>query len=213
VTRDQWLDSLRFGPDGLVPVVTQDRRSGDVLMLAWANRAALGLTLSSGQAHYWSRSRQALWRKGESSGNEQKVSEIRIDCDGDTILYRVDQHGPACHTGQATCFSTVVRPDGTTAAGADPGGHLLTRLASTIAARAVERPADSYTVKLLDRGTPKVSQKVGEEAVEVIVAANSEDGARVASESADLLYHLLVLLQARGIDFDDVLRALEAREK
>ena len=182
-------------------------------MLAWANREALRLTLASGQGHYWSRTRQALWRKGESSGNEQRVSEIRVDCDGDTVLYRVDQHGPACHTGQATCFSTVVRPDGTTAAGADPGGHVLSRLATTIAARAVERPADSYTVSLLDRGTPKVSQKVGEEAIEVVVAANAEDGARVASESADLLFHLLVLLQARGIDFDDVLRALEAREK
>ena len=213
MTRDQWLESVRFGPDGLVPVVAQDRRSGNVLMLAWANREALGLTFSSGQAHYWSRSRQALWRKGETSGNGQRVSEIRLDCDGDTVLYRVDQQGPACHTGQPTCFSTVVRSDGTTAAGADPGGHLLTRLATTIAARAVERPAGSYTVKLLDRGTPKVSQKVGEEAIEVIVAANAEDGARLASESADLLYHLLVLLQARGIGFDDVLQALEAREK
>jgi phosphoribosyl-ATP pyrophosphohydrolase/phosphoribosyl-AMP cyclohydrolase len=213
VTRDQWLESVRFGLDGLVPVVAQDRRSGNVLMLAWANREALGLTFSSGQAHYWSRTRQALWRKGETSGNGQRVSEIRIDCDGDTVLYRVDQQGPACHTGQATCFSTVVRSDGTTAAGADPGGHLLTRLTTTIAARAVERPAGSYTVKLLDGGTPKISQKVGEEAVEVIVAANVEDGARVASESADLLYHLLVLLQARGIAFDVVLQALEAREK
>jgi phosphoribosyl-ATP pyrophosphohydrolase/phosphoribosyl-AMP cyclohydrolase len=213
VTRDHWLDGVRFGPDGLVAVVAQDRRSGNVLMLAWATREALELTLASGQAHYWSRSRQALWRKGETSGHDQRVSEIRIDCDGDSVLYRVDQHGPACHTGQATCFSTVVRADGTTAAGTDPGGHLLTRLAATIAARAVERPADSYTVKLLDRGTPAISQKVGEEAVEVVVAANSEDGARVASESADLVYHLLVLLQARGVALDDVLRALEARER
>jgi phosphoribosyl-ATP pyrophosphohydrolase/phosphoribosyl-AMP cyclohydrolase len=213
VTRDQWLESVRFGPDGLVPVVAQDRRSGNVLMLAWANREALGLTFSSGQAHYWSRTRQALWRKGETSGNGQRVSEIRIDCDGDTVLYRVDQQGPACHTGQATCFSTVLRSDGTTAAGADPGGHLLTRLTTTIAARAVERPAGSYTVQLLDGGTPKISQKVGEEAIEVILAANVEDGTRVASETADLLYHLLVLLQTRGIGFDDVLQALEAREE
>jgi phosphoribosyl-ATP pyrophosphohydrolase/phosphoribosyl-AMP cyclohydrolase len=182
-------------------------------MLAWANREALRLTLASGQAHYWSRTRQALWRKGETSGNGQQVSEIRIDCDGDTVLYRVDQHGPACHSGQATCFSTVVRADGTTGGDADPGGHLLSRLATTIAARALERPADSYTVNLLDRGTPRVSQKVGEEAIEVVIAANAEDGARVAAESADLLYHLLVLLQARGVRLDDVLRALEARER
>jgi phosphoribosyl-ATP pyrophosphohydrolase/phosphoribosyl-AMP cyclohydrolase len=193
--------------------VAQDRRSGNVLMLAWANREALALTLSSGQAHYYSRSRQALWRKGETSGHEQRVTEIRLDCDGDTILYRVDQVGPACHTGQPTCFSTAIRPDGTTVPAVDPGGHLLTRLAATIAARATERPADSYTVKLLDRGVPKVSQKVGEEAVEVVIAANAEEAGRLASESADLLYHLLVLLRARGVELDDVLRALEAREK
>ena len=213
MTRDQWLDLVRFGPDGLVPVVAQERQSGNVLMLAWANREALGLTLSSGQAHYWSRSRQALWRKGASSGHEQRVAEIRIDCDGDSILYRVDQRGPACHTGQATCFSTVVQADGTTTGGPDPGGHLLTRLAATIAARATERPADSYTVKLLDRGVPKVSQKVGEEAVEVVVAANAEDGTRLASESADLLYHLLVLLRSRDVEWQEVLRALEERER
>jgi phosphoribosyl-ATP pyrophosphohydrolase/phosphoribosyl-AMP cyclohydrolase len=213
VTRDQWLEKVRFGPDGLVPVVAQDGRSGNVLMLAWANREALGLTLTSGRAHYWSRTRQALWKKGESTGHDQQVHEIRLDCDGDCVLYRVEQRGPACHTGQPTCFFTTVRPDGRTIEGADPGGNLLTRLAATIAARAVERPADSYTVKLLDKGAAKISQKVGEEAVEVVVAANSEDGPRLAAESADLLYHLLVLLQARAVPFDDVLAALQQRER
>lgn len=211
MTHDQWLDAVRFGPDGLVPVVAQERQNGDVLMLAWANREALGLTLSSGLAHYWSRSRRALWRKGESSGHQQRVVEIRLDCDGDTVLYRVDQQGPACHTGQHSCFFTVVQPDGTTLEAPDPGGHLLTRLATTIADRATRRPVDSYTAKLLDRGIPKVSQKVGEEAVEVVVAANAEDGARLASESGDLIYHLLVLLQARGVPFGDVLHALDER--
>jgi len=141
------------------------------------------------------------------------VAEIWLDCDADTVLYRVDQQGPACHTGTPTCFSTVVRADGTTAQGTDPGGHLLTRLATRIAARAVERPQGSYTVTLLDHGVAKVSQKVGEEAVEVVVAANAEDGTRLASESADLLYHLLVLLQVRGVALAAVLQALEAREK
>ena len=213
MTRDQWLEKVRFGPDGLVPVVAQDGRSGNVLMLAWANREALTLTLTNGRAYYWSRSRQALWRKGESSGHDQLVHEIRLDCDGDSVLYRVEQHGPACHTGQPTCFFTIVRPDGTTVEGADPGGNLLTRLATTIADRAAERPADSYTVKRLDKGAAKISQKVGEEAVEVVVAANAEDGPRLASESADLLYHLLVLLQARDVRFDDVLAALQQRER
>jgi phosphoribosyl-ATP pyrophosphohydrolase/phosphoribosyl-AMP cyclohydrolase len=213
VTGDHWLERVRFSPEGLVPVVAQDRRSGNLLMLAWADREALARTLESGEAHYFSRSRQTLWRKGATSGHTQRVREIRLDCDADTVLYRVDQQGPACHTGTPTCFTTVVRPDGTMAAGADPGGHLLTRLATTIAARSTERPEGSYTVQLLDHGVAKVSQKVGEEAVEVVVAANTENGTRLASESADLLYHLLVLLRARGVELTDVFQVLEAREK
>jgi phosphoribosyl-AMP cyclohydrolase / phosphoribosyl-ATP pyrophosphohydrolase len=213
VTSDQWLEQVRFGADGLVPVVAQDARNGNVLMLAWATREALEKTLASGHAHYWSRSHQRLWRKGETSGHTQSVAEIRLDCDGDTVLYRVEQRGPACHTGRPTCFSTVVRSDGGTMEEVEPGGHLLTRLAATVAHRAAQRPAGSYTVKLLDHGVARISQKVGEEAVEVVVAATTEDGRRLASESADLLYHLLVLLEARGVSLDDVLRALEEREK
>ncbi len=213
VTHVHWLDQVQFGADGLVPVVTQEQRTGDLLMLAWANREALELTLATGTAHYWSRSRGKLWMKGETSEHVQLVQEIRLDCDGDTVLYRVDQTGPACHTGSRTCFSTTVHPDGTTSAGPDPGGHLLTRLAATIASRVAERPDNSYTVALLDHGLAKVSQKVGEEAVEVVVAAHAEDDRHLAAESADLLFHLLVLLQARGVPFGDVLSALEAREK
>ncbi|HWA58452.1 MAG TPA: bifunctional phosphoribosyl-AMP cyclohydrolase/phosphoribosyl-ATP diphosphatase HisIE [Gemmatimonadales bacterium] len=212
MTRDPWLDQVRFGPDGLVPVVAQDHRNGNVLMLAWANREALERSEATGEAHYWSRSRQSLWRKGETSGHTQRIREIRLDCDGDTVLYRVDQTGPACHTGQVTCFSTVVRA-GETGSQSEPGGHLLTRLAATIRQRALERPADSYTVKLLDKGAAKAAQKVGEEAVEVVIAANTEHNGRLASESADLLYHLLVLLEARRVPLDDVLRVLEEREK
>jgi phosphoribosyl-AMP cyclohydrolase / phosphoribosyl-ATP pyrophosphohydrolase len=180
-------------------------------MVAYADREALERTLSTGFAHYYSRSRKTLWRKGETSGHEQRVAEVRLDCDGDTVLFRVQQTGPACHTGTRTCFSTTIVPvDGT---GEDPGGHLLSRLAATIAARVAERPEGSYTVQLLDRGITKVSQKVGEEAVELVVAANAEDDARVAAESADLIYHLLVLLQARGVTLDAVLRELEHRTK
>lgn len=208
-----WLAAVRFGADGLVPVVAQESRSGDVLMLAFANREALERTAATGQAHYYSRSRAGLWRKGETSGHEQSVREIRIDCDGDAVLYRVDQTGPACHTGARTCFSTAVGPDGQTASAEDPGAHLLTRLAATIAARAAARPAGSYTVQLLDRGVPEISQKVGEEAVEVVVAANAEEPERLASESADLLYHLLVLLQARGVPLDAVWQELAHRSR
>lgn len=213
MSENNWLAAVRFGADGLVPVVAQESRSGDVLMLAFANREALERTAATGQAHYYSRSRAALWRKGQTSGHEQAVREIRIDCDGDSVLYRVEQTGPACHTGARTCFSTAVGEDGLATAAEDPGAHLLTRLAGTIAERAAARPAGSYTVQLLDRGLPEVSRKVGEEAVEVVVAANAEEPERLASEAADLLYHLLVLLQARGVPLDAVWKELAHREK
>ena len=150
------LSAVRFGADGLVPVVTQESRSGDVLMVAFANRDALDRTLATGLAHYYSRSRRALWQKGETSGHIQRVVEIRLDCDADTILYRVEQTGPACHTGTRTCFSTVLgRTGGQADSGAaeeDPGGHVLSRLARTIAQRAAERPHGSYTAELLAQG-------------------------------------------------------------
>ena len=209
---DSWLAGVRFGADGLVPVVAQESRSGDVLMVAWANREALERSAATGQAHYYSRSRGTLWRKGETSGHKQAIRESRIDCDGDTVLYRVEQTGPACHSGSRTCFSTVLQ-DGAAAGAEDPGGHLLSRLASTIARRAAERPAGSYTVQLLDRGIAKASQKVGEEAVEVVVAANAEEPERLASEAADLLYHLLVLLAARGVPLDAVWKELVQRSR
>ncbi|MGH7535663.1 MAG: bifunctional phosphoribosyl-AMP cyclohydrolase/phosphoribosyl-ATP diphosphatase HisIE [Gemmatimonadales bacterium] len=206
------MSAVRFGADGLVPVVAQERRSGDVLMVAFANREALERTQSTGQAHYYSRSRGTLWQKGQTSGHVQHVTEIRLDCDGDTVLYRVEQTGPACHLGTRTCFSRVVgRADGVAVGEEDPGGHLLTRLAATIARRAAERPAGSYTAALLDQGTARISQKVGEEAVELVVAANAADDGHLAAEAADLLYHLLVLLQARGMSLDAVLRELERR--
>jgi phosphoribosyl-ATP pyrophosphohydrolase/phosphoribosyl-AMP cyclohydrolase len=141
------------------------------------------------------------------------VDEVRIDCDGDAVLYRVHQEGPACHTGARTCFSTVRTAEGGAAEGEDPGAHLLERLDRTIARRAAERPAGSYTTDLLDGGVPKVSQKVGEEAVEVVVAANAQSDDRLVSESADLLYHLLVLLQARGVPLWRVWAELDERSR
>ena len=213
MSENSWLAGVRFGADGLVPVVAQESRTGDVLMVAYANREALEQTAATGKAHYYSRSRAALWPKGETSGYVQVVRQIRLDCDGDTVLYRVEQTGPACHTGARTCFATAVGPDGGTVAEEDAGGHVLSRLAATIAARAAGRPAGSYTVELLDRGVPKISQKVGEEAVEVVVAANAEEPERLASEAADLLYHLLVLLEARGVPLDAVWQELAQRSR
>src|SRR5688572_12504844 len=211
------LSAVRFGADGLVPVVTQESRTGDVLMVAFANRDALERTLATGLAHYFSRSRGVLWQKGEASTHVQRVVEIRLDCDADTVLYRVDQTGPACHTGTRTCFSNVIWRTGEQATGSrteeDPGGHILSRLERTVARRAADKPKSSYTAELLAAGVGKVSQKLGEEAVEVVVAANSEDDERLSSEAADLLYHLLVLLQARGVPLDAVLRELESRAR
>lgn len=200
----EWLTQVEFGPDGLVPVVAQDALSGDVLMLAWADREAIERTLDTGAAHYFSRSRKALWRKGESSGHTQQVRAVRRDCDSDALLYLVDQSGPACHTGARTCFE---------AGGGSSAAHTLQRLATIIRQRAEERPAQSHTVRLLDHGIPTISQKVGEEAVEVVVAANAQDDGRLTAETADLLYHLLVLLHARGVPLDAVWRELDARSR
>lgn len=195
-------------------MVAQDGRSGAVLMVAWANREALSQTLQTGLAHYFSRSRGRLWRKGETSGHQQRLDQVRLDCDGDAVLYRVAQTGPACHTGQPTCFFQVVTDGRLIDAPPAPSAaavHPLARLAATVAERARERPEGSYTAQLLDQGLAKVSQKVGEEAVEVVVAAHAEDDRRLASEAADLLYHLTVLLEARGVPLDTVLAELERR--
>ena len=210
---DAWLSHIKFSADGLVPVVAQESRSGNVLMVAYANLEALRRTRSSGLAHYYSRSRQSLWQKGATSGHVQRVAEIRVDCDGDAILYRVEQTGPACHTGDPTCFARVVTPGGGTDHTPDPGGHPLERLAARIRARATERPDGSYTVRLLDHGPIKIAQKVGEEAVEVVVAALAQEDQRVVAETADLMYHLLVLLEARSVPLDRVWRELEERSK
>ncbi len=195
-----WIEAVRFGDDGLVPVVAQSALAGEVLMVGYADRAALERTHATGQAHYHSRSRNALWRKGETSGHTQAVADVRVDCDGDAVLYVVRQQGPACHTGAPTCFG-------------EPTGGTLTRLAGTVAERARTRPPGSYTAQLLDAGVAKIAQKVGEEAVETVVAATAEDGARLASEAADLLYHLIVLLEARRLPLDRVLEELDARAR
>jgi phosphoribosyl-AMP cyclohydrolase / phosphoribosyl-ATP pyrophosphohydrolase len=213
------LSAVRFGADGLVPVVTQESRSGDILMLAYANRDALDRTLSTGLAHYFSRSRGTLWQKGETSGHVQRVVEVRIDCDGDAVLYRAHQEGPACHRGTRTCFETVISGTAESGlSGADqlkepPGTDVLSRVAATIADRATTKPPGSYTARLLADGIGPISRKVGEEAVELVVAAHTEDDRRLASEAADLLYHLLVLLQVRGVPLDAVWQELEQREK
>ncbi|MGB3633131.1 MAG: bifunctional phosphoribosyl-AMP cyclohydrolase/phosphoribosyl-ATP diphosphatase HisIE [Rubrobacteraceae bacterium] len=207
-------ENIRFNDDGLVPVIAQDVHTGEVLTLAYANREAIEKTLSSGEAHYYSRSRQELWRKGATSGNTQGVAEVRLDCDADALLYRIEPHGPACHTGERTCFFTTVAGEGVGVAVSESKdvesfGPTLERLAETIAQRHREMPEGSYTAELFRRGPERVAQKVGEEAVEVVISALRED--RLAEETADLVYHLLVLLEERGVSIDEVARVLNDR--
>ncbi|CAN5899973.1 bifunctional phosphoribosyl-AMP cyclohydrolase/phosphoribosyl-ATP diphosphatase HisIE [soil metagenome] len=208
------VENIRFDDNGLVPVVAQNLHTGEVLTLAYANREAVDKTLTTGEAHYFSRSRHELWRKGATSGNTQAVAELRLDCDGDALLYRVDPHGPACHTGERTCFFTTIAGQGVGVAvgeadGDEDFGATLEHLAETIAQRHRDMPAESYTADLIRRGPGRVAQKVGEEAVEVVIAALRED--RIAEETADLIYHLLVLLEERGVAIDEVARILNAR--
>ncbi|HEX2208351.1 MAG TPA: bifunctional phosphoribosyl-AMP cyclohydrolase/phosphoribosyl-ATP diphosphatase HisIE [Longimicrobium sp.] len=203
-----WIDTLTFDERGLVPVVTQDARTGEVLMLAWANADALRLTRQTGRATYWSRSRAELWVKGETSGHAQQVVDVRVDCDRDAVLYRVRQTGAACHTGERSCFYRLAE-DGLPQAG-DPR-PMPVRLEEIIATRQAERPEGSYTTYLFAQGVDKVLKKVGEEAAETLIAAKNQDNAELRSESADLLFHLMVLWRARGLDADQVWGELERR--
>jgi phosphoribosyl-ATP pyrophosphohydrolase/phosphoribosyl-AMP cyclohydrolase len=207
------VDRVRFDGTGLVPVIAQDAATGEVLTLAYANREAVAKTLASGEAHYYSRSRSELWRKGATSGNTQKVLEVRLDCDGDALLYMVEPRGPACHTGEESCFFTSLAGEGVGVRAAEDYdvhfGTMVERLAGTIAQRHQEMPEGSYTVSLIEGGPERLVQKVGEEAVEVVIAALS--GERLSEEAADLVYHLLVLLEERGVGTERVAKVLHDR--
>lgn len=204
-----WLDEVHFDSTGLVPVVAQDARTGELLMLAWANREALELTMETGAAHYWSRSRESIWKKGETSGHLQDVTEVRIDCDGDAVLYRVHQNGPACHTLERSCFHRRV-DEGELVQ--DVGsGHILARMADVVAERARTMPAESYTTYLFQQGLDKILKKLGEESTETVIAAKNGDNEELRSEAADLLFHLVVLLQERKLPLEDVWAELEKR--
>ncbi|MCU0312568.1 MAG: bifunctional phosphoribosyl-AMP cyclohydrolase/phosphoribosyl-ATP diphosphatase HisIE [Solirubrobacteraceae bacterium] len=194
---------IAFDDRGLVPVVIQDWTTGEVLTLAYANAEAVALTRRTGELHLWSRSRGELWHKGATSGNVQKVRALRLDCDGDALLALVEPAGPACHTGERTCFHAgELEP---------PAPHeALPGLERTLRERAAERPAGSYTVTLLD-DPPLIGAKVREEAEEVARAAREESDERVDEEAADVLYHLTVLLHSRGRALGDAERVLLAR--
>ena len=196
---------IRFDEQGLVPCVIQDWRSGEVLTLAYMNAEALEHTQATGELHLWSRSRRELWHKGATSGNTQAVKALRLDCDGDAVLALVEPAGPACHTGERTCFHNgELEP---------PAPHeALPGLERTLEQRAADKPAGSYTAQLLaDR--PRIGEKVREEAEEVARAAREESDARVAEEAADVLYHLAVLLKGRGLALSDAEEVLLGRRR
>lgn len=209
---------IEFDQRGLAPCVVQDWTTGEVLMLAYVSAESLEMTLETGDLHFHSRSRDELWKKGESSGSFMHLRQLRYDCDGDSLVAMVDPAGPACHTGQRSCFYREVLGSASSRKDAPPAPgepfpvnyEALAALERTLRSRAVERPDGSYTVKLLD-DRALIGEKVEEEAEEVIRAAREESNERVAEEAADLLYHLSVLLVSRGVSQSAVMEVLNDR--
>lgn len=195
---------------GLVPCAVQDATSGEVLMLAYLDEEALELTLSTREMHFWSRSRAEIWRKGSTSGNTQRLVSLRYDCDGDALLAMVEPAGPACHTGERRCFYRDL--EGSAGEPAPVAAEALAALERTLAARRRDRPADSYTVELLDEPS-RIGEKIREEAGELAEAIEAESDERVAEEAADVLYHLAVGLASRGIPLAAALDVLNARRR
>jgi phosphoribosyl-ATP pyrophosphohydrolase/phosphoribosyl-AMP cyclohydrolase len=214
------IKGIRFDERGLVTCVVQDWRTGEVLMVAHMNEEALERTRRTGEVHLFSRSRRDIWHKGATSGNVQRVRQIRYDCDGDAVVALVEPAGPACHTGQRSCFyrdlEGTADPDVDAAAAPGepvPATHeALPALERTLVSRAQERPAGSYTVELLE-DPPQIGSKVREEAGEAARAARSESEERLAEEGADLVYHLNVLLMSRGVSMAQVLEMLNGRRR
>jgi phosphoribosyl-ATP pyrophosphohydrolase/phosphoribosyl-AMP cyclohydrolase len=215
------VNDLKWDDAGLITAVVQDRLTGQVRMVAWMNREALDATLSSGFATFYSRSRRALWRKGETSGHVLRVFDVAVDCDGDTLLVQVDPEGPSCHTGRATCFFRKLSPGANAsvpapAAAAEPSvadlaDPFLLSLEAEIEKRSLSSAERSYTRSLLDGGVPKISAKISEEAAELNAALAGETDDRVASEAADVVYHLMVGLRARGVALRRVIEVLAKR--
>lgn len=195
------MDGVRFDADGLVPVVAQEETTGEVLMVAWANRESLQQSLKTGRMTYYSRSRKELWEKGATSGNMQSLVGLHLDCDGDAVLALVRSAGPSCHEGTDTCFHRAGEPT---------PGPVLFDLANTIGARKEKPPEGSYTAKLLADPT-LAGKKIGEEATELVMALARESEDRVAAEAADLFYHALVACAGRGVALHDVLEVLGRR--
>lgn len=194
------IDRVKFDERGLVPAIVQDAATREVLMLAYMNRASLAMTLDKRETYFFSRSREEIWHKGETSGNLQSLRTIRLDCDYDTILAEVDPKGPACHKGSYSCFEVEPQLEG-----------FLDHLYRLIQDRKENRPEGSYTTYLFDSGLDKILKKVGEEATETIVASKNQATSELVAEASDLIYHLMVLLVERGVSLDEVTGELKQR--
>ena len=199
------FDEIRFDDRGLIPAIVQNAATREVLTLAYMNRESLQKTIDTKQTWFWSRSRNELWNKGATSGNTQEVVSLGLDCDRDAIVVLVNPAGPACHTGAVSCFDVVNRTDDL--------GPLLDQLYELIQSRERERPAGSYTTYLFEEGLDKILKKVGEESAETIIAAKNDDVPRLTAEVSDLVYHLLVLLVARGVSLKEIAAELGQRRK
>jgi phosphoribosyl-ATP pyrophosphohydrolase/phosphoribosyl-AMP cyclohydrolase len=201
---DLKFDDLKFNEQGLIPAIVQDANTREVLTLAYMNRESLTRTLETHETWFWSRSRNELWHKGETSGNTQRVVDLVADCDNDAIVVLVEPAGPACHTGARSCFDLNQTED---------LGVLLAQLYELIETRERERPEGSYTTYLFEQGLDKILKKVGEESAETIIAAKNDDSQPLVSEVSDLFYHLLVLLVSRGVTLDEIRAELARRRK
>ncbi len=202
---------LNFNEEGLIPVIAQDYRTGEIRMLAWANKEAVKKTLETGYAHYYSRSRRELWKKGETSGELQRVREVRVDCDEDALIYVIEQEkNRACHTGERNCFFRNIEGE---KIDKPLPFEALPRLQEIIRDRLERKPEGSYTVKLAEKGLDKVIQKFGEEAVETLIALKNKDKGEVLYETADMLYMLTLALTMEGIDVSEVMEELIKRMK
>lgn len=214
VAAGPFLELVKLDSQGLVPVVVQDAGTGSVRMVAWASREAIEKTAATGMATFWSRSRKSLWTKGETSGNVLRMREMRLDCDGDTLLFVVDAQGPSCHTGATSCFYRAATAEGplqTDDGPGDPPAAILERLAEVIAKRRRERPEKSYVVSLFDGGWDRILGKIREESAELAAALPAGDKGHTAHEAADLVFHVMVALEAAGVPAADVWRELGRR--
>lgn len=205
------IEELQWNSNGLIPAVVQDAATGEVLTVAYMNPQSLSRTRDLREAVFYSRSRQSLWHKGETSGNFQRIVSIMTDCDQDALVVRVDPQGPACHTGARSCFFEEV--EGFAADRGQSMGAILGELERVIATRKLQRPEGSYTAKLFDKGLKRILQKVGEEATETVVAGMSGDRKETVREVSDLLFHILVALREMGISLDEVATELRSRRK